>query len=47
MSIEEYKNKLLKNDIKKHLKKSEEDIKKGKTRKAEDVFKELEEKYGF
>lgn len=47
MSLEEYKNKLLKKDIKKHLKKSEENIKKGKTKKAEVVFKELEEKYGF
>lgn len=47
MTMEEYKNKILKEKIEKHLQKSEEDIENGRTRKAVDVLKELEEKYGF
>lgn len=34
-------------EIEKHLLKSEEDIKKGRIKKAEIVFKELKEKYGI
>lgn len=47
MSIEEYKNKLLDDEIEKKLLRAEKQISEGKTIKATDVFKELEEKYGF
>lgn len=47
MSMKEYKEKILKKEIGMHLLKSEEDIRNGRTRKATDVFRELEEKYGF
>lgn len=47
MSIEEYKNKLLDDEIEKKLLRAEKQISDGKTIKATDVFKELEEKYGF
>jgi PHD/YefM family antitoxin component YafN of YafNO toxin-antitoxin module len=44
MSIEEYKNKLLEDEIEKKLSKAEKQIDEGKTVKATEVFKELEEK---
>jgi len=47
MSIEEYKNKLLDKEIEKKLLMAEEHIENRKTIKATEVFKELEEKYGF
>lgn len=47
MSIEEYRNKLKNDEIEKKLLKAEKQIDEGKTIKAEDVFRELEEKYGF
>ena len=49
MSMEEYKKRKLELDkiIEKHLLKSEDDIKMGRTRKAREVFKEFEEKYRF
>ena len=47
MSIEEYRNKLKNDEIEKKLLKAEKQIDVGKTIKAEDVFRELEEKYGF
>lgn len=47
MSIEEYKNRLLEDEIERKLLKAEEQIDKGKTYKATEVFKELEEMYGF
>ncbi len=49
MSMEEYKKIKLELDkrIEKHLLKSEEDIRMGRTRNAREVFKEFEEKYGF
>lgn len=47
MSIEEYKNKLLEKEIERKLQKAEEQIESGKTVKATEVFKELEEIYGF
>ena len=47
MSMEEYKKKLLKEKIEKKLLKAEEQIKNGKTVKADEVFKELEEIYEF
>lgn len=47
MKIEEYIEKLLKEDIEKHLLKAEDDIKKGRVRDAREVFKEWKEKYGI
>ena len=47
MSIEEYRNKLKNDEIEKKLLKAEKQIDEGKTIKSEDVFRELEEKYGF
>lgn len=47
MSMEEYKNNIFDNDTVKKLLKSEEDIEKGRTRKATEVIKELRAKYGF
>ena len=47
MSMEEYKKKLLDEEIERKILKSEEDYKNGKVRKAEDVFKEWELKYGI
>ena len=47
MSIEEYKQKLLDDEIQKKLIKADKQIKEGKTVKASEVFKELEELYGF
>lgn len=47
MSIEEYKSKLLEDEIEKKLLKAEKQIESGKTVKATEVFKELEEIYGF
>ena len=47
MSMEEYKRKLLEDEIEKKLLKSEEDYKNGKIKNAEDVFKEWEKKYGI
>ena len=47
MSMDEYKNSIFDKQTIKHLLKSEEDIEKGKTRKAKEVIKEFKEKYGF
>ena len=47
LSVEQYKEKLLDKEIEKKLLKAEKQIEEGKTIKAADVFKELEEKYGF
>lgn len=47
MSMEEYKKKMFENDIEKKLLKAEKQIEEGKTVKATEVFKELEELYGF
>ena len=47
MSMEEYRNNIFDNETVKKLLKSEEDIEKGRTRKATEVIKELREKYGF
>lgn len=47
MSMEEYRKIFFDEEIEKHLLKSEEDIKMGRTKNAREVFKELEEKYGF
>ncbi len=47
MSMEEYRNNIFDNKTIKKLLKSEEDIEKGRTRKATEVIKELRSKYGF
>ena len=47
MPQKEYREKLLKEDIEKHLLKAEDDIKKGRVRDAREVFKEWKEKYGI
>ena len=47
LSIEEYKKKLQDLEIEKKLLNAEKQIEEGKTVKATEVFKELEEKYGF
>lgn len=47
MSMEEYKNNIFDRETVKKLLKSEEDIEKGRTKKATQVIKELREKYGF
>ena len=47
MSMEEYRNNIFDNETVKKLLKSEEDIEKGRTRKATEVIKELRAKYGF
>ena len=47
MSMEEYRNNIFDNETVKKLLKSEEDIEKGRTRKASKVIKELRAKYGF
>lgn len=47
LSMEEYKKKILQEDLEKKLKYAETQIDEGKTVKASEVFKELEEKYGF
>jgi len=47
MSMEEYKKSLIKDKIKNSLIKAEEDIKLGRVRDAEEVFKEWNAKYGI
>ncbi len=47
MSMEEYRNNIFDNETVQCLLKSEEDIKKGRTKKATEVIKELRAKYGF
>ena len=47
MSMEEYKQRIMKEDIIKKLKKSEEEIESGKGIEADVAFKELRKKYGY
>ena len=47
MNMEEYRKKLMKEDIEKHLLKAEDDIRNGRVRNARDVFKEWKEQYGI
>lgn len=47
MSMEEYRNNIFDDETVKSLLKSEENIEKGRTRKATEVIKELRAKYGF
>lgn len=47
MKMEEYINKRLEDEIEEKLLRAEKQIEEGKTIKATEVFKELEELYGF
>ncbi len=47
MSMEEYKKKMLDEEIERKILQSEEDYNNGRVRKAEDVFKEWKLKYGI
>ena len=47
MSMEEYKKKMLDEEIERKILKSEKDYNNGRVRKAEDVFKEWKLKYGI
>ena len=47
MSMEEYKKKMLNEEIERQILKSEKDYNNGRVRKAEDVFTEWELKYGI
>lgn len=47
MNIEEYRKKILKENIEKHLLKAEEDIENGRVKDANEVFKEWKETYGI
>lgn len=47
MSIEEYKNKLINEDLEKNLLQAEEDINNGRVIDAEIVFNEWKTKYGI
>lgn len=47
MNMEEYRKKLIKEDIENHLLKAEDDIRNGRVRNTRDVFKEWKEQYGI
>lgn len=47
MNMEEYKEKLLREDIEEHLLKAEDDIGNGRVRNAREVFKEWKLQYGI
>ncbi len=47
LSINEYKEKIQELEIIRHLQKSEDDIKNGRTTPAKDFFKELRNEYGY
>ena len=47
MSIEEYRKKLLDEEIDRKIMESEEDYNNGRVKDAEEVFKEWEEQYGI
>lgn len=47
MSFDEYKKKMLDEEIERKILEAEEDYNNGRVRKAEDVFKEWEQKYGI
>ena len=47
MNMEEYKEKLLREDIEEHLLKAEDDIRNGRVRNAREVFKEWKVQYGI
>ena len=47
MKMEEYRKKIMKEEIEKHLLKAEDDIRNGRVRDAREVFKEWKEQYGI
>ena len=47
MKMEEYREKLLKEDIEEHLLKAEDDIRNGRVKDSREVFKGWKEKYGI
>lgn len=47
MSIEEYRKKILDEEIERKIMESEEDYNNGRVKDAEEVFKEWEEQYGI
>ena len=47
MKMEEYKERILKEDIEEHLLKAEDDIRNGRVRDAREVFEDWKEKYGI
>ena len=47
MKMEEYREKLLKEDIEEHLLKAEDDIRNGRVKDAREVFKGWNEEYGI
>ena len=47
MKMEEYREKILKEDIEEHLLKAEDDIRNDRVRDAREVFEEWKEKYGI
>ena len=47
MNMDEYRKKLMKEDIENHLLKAEDDIRNGRVRNARDVFKEWKAQYGI
>ena len=47
MKMEEYREKIIKEDIEEHLLKAEDDIRNGRVKDAREVFKEWKEKYGI
>ena len=47
LSAEDYEEKILHAEIAEKLEKSENDIRHGRVKTAEEVFKELREKYGY
>ncbi len=47
MNMEEYRKNIFDRETVKRLLKSEEDIEKGRTRKAEDVIKEFKDRYAL
>ena len=47
MDMEEYRKKLMKKDIEKHLLKAEDDIRNGRARDAREVFEEWKVRYGI
>ena len=47
MKMEEYREKILKEDIEEHLLKAEDDIRNGRVKDAREVSKEWKEQYGI
>lgn len=47
ISMEEYKKKIFLAELDKKIEEGENDIRNGRVRDAEDIFKELRQKYGY